>query len=90
MEATHVLSIVASQPRRRHRFVWQVIDNACKRQIRRDKPVWTRLKGEIVEALRGKRGAVGFALWEFRDDEMGGYAVWKDESIRWTQRYIEF
>ncbi len=73
------------------KFAWRVIDNACKRQIRRDKPVWTKLKGEIVETLRGKRGAVGFALWEFGDDEMGGYENgWKGEGVRWTPRYVEF
>lgn len=69
------------------KFTWRVIDNTCKRQIQRNKPVWTKLKGEIIETLRGKRGAVGFALWD--GDEMGGYEVWNAGGIRYTPRYVE-
>lgn len=76
-------------------YVNCIIDNLCKGQIRRDKPVWTRLKVDIVETLRGRRGARGFAIWSYgsvgkpQREELAGYADWAGQPVSWNARYAE-
>ena len=71
-------------------YINYLIENLCKGQIRRDKPVWTRLKGEIVETLRGRRGSAELALWKGAKEDVGGYAVWTGRDVQWTPRYAEY
>jgi hypothetical protein len=70
-------------------YISHLIENLCKGQIRRDKPVWTRLKGEIMETLRGRRGATEFALWKNGKEDVGGCAVWIGRDVQWTPRYAQ-
>lgn len=70
-------------------YVDVLIDNLCKGRIRQRHPVWTRLKDEIVEILRGRRTARGFALWRSQTGDLGGYASWEGRPLCWTERYLE-
>jgi hypothetical protein len=69
-------------------YVNRLIENVCKAQIRREKPIWTHLKAEIVETLRGRRGATGFALWRGVREELAGYADWDGRNFEATDSYV--
>jgi len=70
-------------------YIGCVIENVFKTHIRRSKPVWTLLKDEIVETLRGRRGATGFALWKGSPEALAGYAIWEGAHVRATSRYLQ-
>lgn len=71
-------------------YVSRMIDNACKKVIQRDKPVWTLLKDQIVVILRSGRGQEGFAHWKHQHGELGGYIVWQGQGPRGTAHYLDF
>jgi hypothetical protein len=78
----------ASRVRDYDAFVNAVVRNAFKRRIRQGKPIWSGLKDEVIEVLRGKRAAMGFAVWRCAGRELCGYDVWEGSDVRSTPGYL--
>jgi hypothetical protein len=69
-------------------YVLSIIQNMCRREIIATTPVWSKLKADVVETLRGRRAARGFALWISGGVVLGGYAEWESQLSSKNPSYL--
>lgn len=84
-------ALLAGGQRVRHpsAFLSKVVANQFHQTLRKSGPVWTRLKDEVVDIARGRRGDHGLVLWHRDGVALIGLSDWRDGSIVATDAYLQ-
>jgi len=84
-------ALIGTSHRIRHQaaFLNKLIANQYRQVLRKNGPVWTSVKDEIVDIARGRRGERGLALWYCDGADLVGLSKWQGTCIVPTNAYLD-